>query len=42
LSRLVQARVVDRADVFDCIERLYNTRRRHSTLELASPGDAGL
>jgi len=34
---LEQARVAARADVFDCIERFYNPRRRHSTLELVSP-----
>ena len=26
-----------RADVFDYIERFYNPRRRHSTLDLVSP-----
>ena len=26
-----------RADIFDCIERLYNTTRRHSTLGNVSP-----
>jgi putative transposase len=26
-----------RADVFDCIERFYNARRRHSTIGNSSP-----
>jgi len=28
---------VARADVFDCIERFYNPRRRHSKLGYTSP-----
>lgn len=34
-----QARDEARADVFDYIERLYNSRRRHSTLGYLSPID---
>lgn len=38
LSRKVyRTRNEVRADVFDCVERLYNQQRRHSTLNFVSP-----
>ncbi len=34
---IYRTRGTARADVFDCIERFYNPRRRHSTLNFLSP-----
>jgi putative transposase len=35
--RTYRTRDEAKADVFDCIERFYNPRRRHSTLGYLSP-----
>ncbi len=36
-GRIYRSRDQARADVFDCIERFYNPRRRHSTIGYLSP-----
>lgn len=38
-GRIYRSRDEARADVFDCIERFYNPKRRHSTLGYLSPVD---
>jgi putative transposase len=36
-QKVYRTRDAARADVFDCIERFYNTIRRHSTIGRISP-----
>ena len=37
VRKVYRTRDQARADVFDCIERFYNPRRRHSTIGYLSP-----